>query len=61
LSGVFGEVDIPAGASSVQVVLHAFNLTSQRRAKNATLKLLPSTTYRLSIPKKASVAISGGQ
>ena len=59
LSGVFGQAQIPAGASSTQVVLHSFNAPSSRRRRTATMKLLPNSTYRLRIPRKASVTIVG--
>jgi D-alanyl-D-alanine carboxypeptidase (penicillin-binding protein 5/6) len=57
LSGTQGEVDIPAGASSAQVVLHAFNGPASKRGQKATMKLGSSTTYRLSTVKKAPVTI----
>jgi hypothetical protein len=55
LSGVFGEVDIPAGASSTTVTLHA-----RMRAKSgekATLTVMPGENYTLSSPTKATVTI----
>ena len=60
LSGTVGTVEIPAGASSTQLQLHAFNVAAQRRAARATIKLVRSTSYRLSKAKKATVTISAG-
>jgi len=61
LSGLPGEATIPAGVSSTQVVLHSVDVPpGRRRAKRATMKLLPNTSYRLSISsKKAAVTITG--
>jgi sugar lactone lactonase YvrE len=55
LSGVFGEVDIPAGASSTTVTLHA-RMRAISGAK-ATLTVLPGANYTLSSPRKATVTI----
>jgi len=58
LSGTFGEVDIPAGASSAQVVLHSLGMPSQPMTKRATMKLASATGYRLSKQRsKAAVSI----
>jgi len=61
LSGVLGEADIPAGASSARIDLHSFNGPIPRRGKKATLKLLPGTTYRVGAPPKATTTITSGR
>jgi len=58
VSGTSGEADIPAGASSVQVTLHAFNGLTGKRPRRAALKLMPGTTYQLTDSKKAVVTIT---
>ena len=58
LNGNGGEIDIPAGTSSARVSLHSFNAPVGRRGKRATLQLLPGTSYRLTIPKKATITIT---
>src|SRR5205085_2505979 len=58
LSGTSGEADIPAGASSVQVTLHAFNGLTGQRPRRVAVKLLPATSYQLSASKKAVVTIT---
>jgi hypothetical protein len=55
LSGVIGEADIPAGASSTGVTLHA--TTAGGKNMKATLKLVSGSNYRLSKPKQATVTI----
>jgi sugar lactone lactonase YvrE len=57
LSGVSGEADIPAGASSTTVTLHALTGPMRGKTKKATLTVMPATNYTLSNPKKASVTI----
>jgi hypothetical protein len=58
LSGVFGQADIPAGASSIAVTLHALTDTIREKNEKATLKLGPGPNYMLSKPKKATVKIT---
>jgi sugar lactone lactonase YvrE len=55
LSGVFGKADIPAGASSTTVTLHA-RMRAISGAK-ATLTVMPGENYTLSSPRKATVTI----
>jgi hypothetical protein len=55
LSGSFGQVTIPAGATSGNVTLHA--LRARRRGKTATMVLMPGSTYSVSSPTSASVTI----
>jgi hypothetical protein len=57
LSGVSGEADIPAGASSTTVTLHALNAPMRRKSARATMTIMPGPDYTLSNPKRASVAI----
>lgn len=57
LSGRFGEVNIEPGASSTQVVFHASSAVRGRRTKRATMRLIRSTTYRVSAPTQAGVTI----
>ena len=57
LSGSFGQIDIPAGASSANVILHAVAGEPRKRPKRATMKLSVDPSYRLSKKKKAVVAI----
>ena len=57
LSGVFGEADIAAGASSTTVTLHALTGTVTKKHMKATLKLNPGANYILSKPKTATVTI----
>lgn len=64
LSGVFGRVDIPAGASSASVVLHALtDSLIEKKAEKATMKLSKGkgVAYKLSSPKKATVSIADVQ
>ena len=58
LNGILGEADIPAGALSTRVTLHSFNARVGRRGKSVILQLQPSTTYRLTVPKKATITIT---
>jgi D-alanyl-D-alanine carboxypeptidase len=59
LTGVFGQATIPAGSSSTQITLHSFNAANRKSMKAATMKLVPSAAYRLALPKKATITISG--
>jgi D-alanyl-D-alanine carboxypeptidase len=59
LSGTLGEANIEPGASSTQVVLHASPGVRGKRAKRATMRLVRSTTYRISPPNQAGVTIRG--
>jgi hypothetical protein len=64
LSGIFGQVDIPAGASSASVVLHALtDSLVEKKAEKATMKLSKGkgAAYKLSSPKKATVSIADVQ
>jgi hypothetical protein len=58
LSGVFGQADIPAGASSTTVTLHALTDTVMEKNEKATLKLSSGPNYMLSKPKKATVTLT---
>ena len=57
LTGVFGQADIPAGASSTAVVLQALTDAVREKREKVTMKLSAGTNYRLSRPKKAKVTI----
>jgi hypothetical protein len=57
LSGVFGQADIPAGASSTVVVLQALTDAVREKKEKVTMKLSPGANYRVSRPKKAKVTI----
>ncbi len=62
LSGVFGRVDIPAGASSAAVVLHALtDSLIEKKAEKATMKLSKGAAYKLSSPRKVTVSIADVQ
>ena len=54
LNGMFGQVDIPAGATSATVTLHALNDAVVERTEKATMTLCPATNYRLSRLHKSS-------
>jgi hypothetical protein len=58
LSGTFGQITIPPGASSATVTLNA--LTDNRREKNekAVMNLLPGAGYNLPRNTKASLIIA---
>ena len=56
LSGIPGQVTIPAGANSANVTLTVLSAT--KRAKTATMNLNSNIGYTLSIPMSASVSIS---
>jgi hypothetical protein len=60
LSGIFGQITIPPGASTATVTLNA--LTDNHREKNekATMTLLAGTGYNLPRNKKASLTIANG-
>jgi hypothetical protein len=58
LSGVFGQAQIPAGASSTTVVLQALTDSVGERNEKAKMKLVRGANYRLSKPKKAKVTIA---
>jgi hypothetical protein len=57
LSGVLGQTDIPAGASSTAVVLHALNGMGDKSDK-ATMTLTATGNYKVSKPRKATVTIA---
>jgi hypothetical protein len=57
LSGIVGEADIPAGASSTTVTLHAIAGVPTRKGEKAILTLSPGNGYTLAKPKKATIAI----
>jgi hypothetical protein len=57
LSGVFGQADIPAGASATTVVLQALIDAVREKKEKVTMKLSPGTNYRISRPKTAKVTI----
>jgi hypothetical protein len=58
LSGVFGQADIPAGASSTTVVLHALTDTVNEGNERAKMRLSAATNYRISRPKRAIATIA---
>ena len=57
LGGTFGQVTIPAGATSATVTLHALTDSVPERGEKAILMLTPSTAYRLARPRKANIKI----
>ena len=57
LSGTIGEADIPAGASSTNVTLHAIVGVPTRKGEKALLTLSPGNGYIVAKPKKATIAI----
>jgi hypothetical protein len=57
LSGVFGQAQIPAGASSTTVVLQALTNSLGERNEKAKMKLVRGANYRLSKAKKAKITI----
>jgi hypothetical protein len=57
LSGTFGQADIPAGATSTTVILHALTDGLTEKKEKATMKLSAGADYKLSKPKKATVKI----
>lgn len=56
LSGMFGQADIPAGAASTTVVLHALTDSVREKNQRATMKLRSGTNYRL--PKRARAKVT---
>ena len=57
VSGTVGEADIPAGASSTTVTLHAIAGVPTRKREKAILLLSPGNGYTAAKPKKATIAI----
>jgi hypothetical protein len=57
MSGIFGQADIPAGASSTAITLHALSDAVREKNEKATLKLSSGPDYLLAQPKKATVTI----
>jgi hypothetical protein len=57
VDGPPGEADIPAGASSTSITLHAVPGTATRKGKKATLALVAGSGYKVAKPNKASVTI----
>ena len=58
LSGLFGEADIPAGASSTTVTLQALNAPMRGKSAKATMTIMSGADYTLSNPKRATVTIA---
>jgi hypothetical protein len=59
LSGIFAQVDIPTGASSASVVLHALtDSVMEKKPEKATIKLSKAAAYRLPSGKKAKATVS---
>jgi hypothetical protein len=52
VDGNFGQIDIPAGASSVALNLHALRDTAREKVESATMTLNQGADYRL--PAKAA-------
>jgi len=52
-----GQFDIPPGASSASVTLHAVSGVPTRRGEKAIMTLSPGSGYIVSKPKKATVTI----
>jgi hypothetical protein len=57
LSETYGQVTIPAGASSASVTLTALPNSFTRGVKPATMKLRSGTAYNLGQPSSATIAI----
>lgn len=57
LSGTYGRVTIPAGASTGTVTLNSALGSLRRGSKTATMVLSPGTGYQLAFPSNASVTI----
>jgi hypothetical protein len=57
VDGPPGEADIPAGASSTTVALHAIAGVPTRKGEKATLTLVGGTGYKVAKPNKATVTI----
>jgi hypothetical protein len=58
VAGVFGQTDIPAGASSTTVVLHAVTDMLSEKTEKAKMKLSRGAGYKVIRPKKATVTIT---
>ena len=56
LDGPPGQAVIPAGASSVAVILHALTDSAKEKAEKVTMTLSPGFTYNLSRVKKTRKA-----
>jgi hypothetical protein len=52
-----GQIDIPAGASSATVLLHAIPNLTTRRGEKAILTLSAGSGYKIAKPNKATVTI----
>ena len=57
VDGPPGEADIPAGASSTNVVMHATPNLPTRKGEKATLSLVAGSGYKVVKPNKATVTI----
>ena len=57
LSGTVGKADIPAGASSTTVTVHAIAGVPTRKGEKAIFNLSPGSGYTIAKPKKATIAI----
>ena len=57
VDGPLGEADIPAGASSTTVVLHAVPNIPTHRGEKAILSLVAGTGYKVNKPNRATVTI----
>jgi len=57
VDGAAGEADIPAGASSTTVTLHAIAGVPTRKGEKATLSLVAGSGYKIIKPNKATVTI----
>lgn len=57
IDGSPGEADIPAGASSTTVTLHAIAGVPTRKKEKATMNLAAGGGYKVAKPNKATVAI----
>jgi hypothetical protein len=57
LNNSSGQIDIPAGASSATIVLHAVPNRPTRKGEKATLNLSANAGYKIGKPNKATVTI----
>lgn len=57
LSGVVGQVDIPAGAASTTVVLTALTDTVTEKSEKLTMNLRAGPNYKLSKAKKVTISL----
>ena len=57
LSAAAGQITIPAGASSGSVTLHAIADGLTEKKDKLKIKLVKSTSYKLSRAKKAAITI----